>query len=375
MQQSVWNKVILFHICIINTKYIFYNNIIMDRLVVDGWGKYIGVEHEQIIVKERKEGVYSIAHRCIPRDLRQVIISGKGSISTDAIELLAEHGVDVVLIDWHGKVRAYISPPMMRTVNTRREQYRAFDSTMGAVLAKEFVNAKLRNMYAVLGTLAKSRKDTSPESAQVLKNARDDINACIKKLNALTIKGKRCDDIRDTIMGFEGNASASYWQSIQEIIPFEFGFKERSGRYASDPFNAMLNYGYGILEGECWRAVHYSGLDPYGGFLHVDRPGKASMVFDLMEEFRQQLIDKSVIKIFSLRKVKPEDFTIENAVCRINDGARKLLLNELLTKLESRIRYIDRSIKWSDLILSQARSVAKFLRREVKTYKGFWLRW
>ncbi len=347
----------------------------MDRLVIDGWGKYIGVEHEQIIVKERKESRYSITHRCTPRDLRQVIISGKGSISTDAIELLAEHGVDVVLIDWHGKVRAYISPPMMRTVNTRREQYRAFDSTMGAVLAKEFVNAKLRNMYAVLGTLAKSRKDTFPESAEALKNARDSINAWIEKLDALKIKGKTCDDIRDTIMGFEGNASASYWQSIQKIIPSEFGFEERSGRYASDPFNAMLNYGYGILEGECWRAIHYSGLDPYGGFLHVDRPGKASMVFDLMEEFRQQVIDKAIIKIFSLGQVKPEDFTIENGVCRINDTARKLLLNELLTKLESRIRYMDRSIKWSDLILSQARNVAKFLRKEVKTYKGFWLRW
>jgi CRISPR-associated protein Cas1 len=347
----------------------------MDRLVIDGWGKYIGTDHEQIIVKERKDGTNTVIHRCIPQDLRQVVISGKGSISTDAIELLAEHGVDVVLIDWRGQVTAYISPPQMRTVNTRREQYRAFDTPAGAVLAKEFINAKLHNMSATLGTLAKSRKDTFPESAENLKNARDAVNIWVEKLEGLSIKGKTCNDVRETIMGFEGNASASYWQSILEIIPAEFGFKERSGRYAADPVNAMLNYGYGVLEGECWRAVHYSGLDPYGGFLHVDRPGKASMIFDLMEEFRQQVVDKSVIKIFSLGQVKPGDFTIENGVCKMADDARKLLLNELLTKLESQMRYEDKNIKWTDLILDQARDVAQFLRGESRTYKGFWLRW
>lgn len=181
--------------------------------------------------------------------------------------------------------------------------------------------------------------------------------------------------MRETIMGYEGNASASYWKSILAIIPDEFGFKDRSGRYASDPVNAMLNYGYGVLEGECWRVIHYSGLDPYGSFLHVDRPGKASLVYDIMEEFRQQIVDKSVLKIFSLGQVKPDDFTIENGTCKMADGARKLLLNELLTKLESQVRYEDKNLKWTDLILNQARGIAQFLREDSKTYKGFWLRW
>jgi CRISPR-associated protein Cas1 len=137
----------------------------------------------------------------------------------------------------------------------------------------------------------------------------------------------------------------------------------------------MLNYGYGILEGECLRAIHYAGLDPYGGFLHVDRPGKASLVYDLMEEFRQQVVDRSVIKFFSLGQVKPSEFTIDNGVCMMSDTARKLILNELLNKLEDQIRYNERNVKWTDLILSQARGVASYLRGESKTYNGFWLRW
>lgn len=347
----------------------------MERLVVDGWGRYIGVDHEQIVVRERKDGSYKEVHRCLPSSLRQVVLSGRGSISIDAIELLAENGVDIVLIDWRGQVTAYVSPPQMRTVNTRREQYRAYDSPAGAVLAKEFIYAKMKNMSATLGTLAKTRKDTSPESSEALRQARDEVNTRIASLEALDIKKKRCDDIRETIMGLEGSASATYWNSIVTIIPEEFEFRERSGRYATDPLNAMLNYGYGILEGECRRAIHYAGLDPYGGFLHVDRPGKASLVYDLMEEFRQQVVDKSVLKIFSLGQVKPDEFTLENGVCKMADSARKLLLSELLNKLEDQIRYNDKNMKWTDLILGQARGIAQYLRGETKAYTGFWLRW
>lgn len=347
----------------------------MDRLVIDGWGKYVGIDHGQIVVRERKNGSSTVVHSCVPTDLRQVVISGKGSISTDAIELLSENGVDIVLLNWRGQVTAYVSPPQMRTVNTRREQYRAFDTPAGALLAKEFIYAKLKNTSATLGTLAKSRKETFPESAESLKKARDDVNVMIQRLEEFDVKKQTCGDIRERLMGIEGNASASYWHSILDIVPSGFGFKERSGRYAPDPFNAMLNYGYGILEGECWRAIHYAGLDPYGGFLHVDRPGKASLVYDIMEEFRQQVVDRSVIKIFSLGQVKPSDFTVENGVCIMADSARKLILNELLNKLEDQIRYEDKNLKWTDLILSQARGVAQYLRGESRTYSGFWLRW
>jgi hypothetical protein len=46
------------------------------------------------------------------------------------------------------------------------------------------------------------------------------------------------------------------------------------------------------------------------------------------------VVDKSVIKIFSLGQVKPDDFTIENGIYKMADGARKLLLNELLTSAQ-----------------------------------------
>ncbi|MBU7018228.1 MAG: CRISPR-associated endonuclease Cas1, partial [Theionarchaea archaeon] len=106
------------------------------------------------------------------------------------------------------------------------------------------------------------------------------------------IQGTCIDDVRQSLQGFEGNSSRIYWTSLSATFPPDLGFQGRAGRYAQDPINSMLNYGYGILQGEVLRAIHFAGLDPYGGYLHVDRSGRSSLVFDLMEEFRQQVVDK-----------------------------------------------------------------------------------
>jgi CRISPR-associated protein Cas1 len=137
----------------------------------------------------------------------------------------------------------------------------------------------------------------------------------------------------------------------------------------------MLNYGYGILEGEVWRAVHYAGLDPYGGFLHVDRPGRPSMVLDLMEEFRQQVVDKSVFALVAKNVITPTDFELVEGMCRLSDKARKALISEIVGKFESYVRVGDIKLRWCDLILKQTRDVAKYLRGELTKYDAFYLRW
>ncbi|MDI6718584.1 MAG: CRISPR-associated endonuclease Cas1 [Methanomicrobiales archaeon] len=345
----------------------------MERLVVDGWGRFLGVEDGQIVVKERKGKSYSVICRSLPSDLRQVVIAGKGSLSSDAIDVLAHHGVDLIFLDWRGGVSARLSPPMLRTVNTRREQYRCYDTEKGAALAKAFIRAKMKNQMAVLGTYAKTRVQADPNTAEALRVARESIERIASELES--VSGTACDAVRGTIMGMEGCATGVYWNAISKIVDESFGFNHRSGRYAGDPVNALLNYGYAILEGECWRAVHYAGLDPYGGFLHVDRPGRASMVYDLIEEFRQQVVDKSTLKLLSHRQIRTENFEVVDGVCRMDDATRRLVLSELLMKMDDRVRYKDKLWRWSDLILHQAREVAKFLRGESGKYEGFWLRW
>ena len=59
-----------------------------------------------------------------------------------------------------------------------------------------------------------------------------------------------------------------------------------SARRAVDPANAILNYAYGVLEGQCRQVLAAEGFDPSCGFLHADKQYRDSLVYDPMELFR-----------------------------------------------------------------------------------------
>jgi CRISPR-associated protein Cas1 len=340
----------------------------MERLAIDGYGRFLGTELGQIVVREKKK----IIERKNPRRLRQIVFSGKGSISSEAIKLLGTHGVDVVFLDFDGSVIARVSPPMLQTVSVRKEQYYGYQDERGIHLSREFVTAKMKNQVAVVRGLAKRRKDTDPGVSENLYEAAESISTVVESV--CEVEGDCIDEVRSTIQGMEGTASRVYWGALSAVIPEEFGFEGRSGRYAPDPVNSLFNYGYGVLHGEALRAIHFAGLDPYGGYLHVDRSGRTSLVLDFMEEFRQQVVDKVVLRLVTWNQVNPDQFALKEGMCRMDKPVRVLLLKELLSRLEDYVRLESKKVAWCNVMLMQARKMAQFLRRK-GSYSGFSLRW
>jgi len=66
-------------------------------------------------------------------------------------------------------------------------------------------------------------------------------------------------------------------------------------RHATHPVNAMLNYGYAVLESQARIATIAQGLDPAIGYLHTFRPGRVSLVYELMEPLRPQ-VDRLLLR-------------------------------------------------------------------------------
>lgn len=338
------------------------------RLVVDGFGKFLGKRDNQIVVKEHGHEIdYFLAE-----DLSQVIITGKGSVGFDALKLLAQHNVDLVVLNWTGDILFRLSPPELKNVESRREQFLAYNDVRSGFLCKEFIGAKMENQKAVLGSLARTREVKNPDLAADILMHRDKISEYLQRLRKL--ENRPVEELRGQIFGMEGKSSIEYWDSIVMILDPEFGFKNRSGRGAVDGVNAMLNYGYGILKGEIWRAIHLAALDPYAGYLHADRWGRASLVFDVMEEFRQQVVDKTVFTMINRKEINNSDFVMGEKFCRIEDVARKKLISNILRRLDSEIKVNDLKMKWSSIISYQTRLLAKYLVGKVE-YKGFYLRW
>jgi CRISPR-associated protein Cas1 len=132
--------------------------------------------------------------------------------------------------------------------------------------------------------------------------------------------------------------------------------------------NALFNYGYGILYSQVWGAVVSAGLEPFAGFLHVDRPGKPSLVLDLVEEFRQPVVDRTVISYINLGEV----MNMEGGL--LDAETRKSISQKILERLEARETYQGKKYQIRSAIQIQARNLAAFLRGE-REYKTFSFKW
>ena len=108
-------------------------------------------------------------------------------------------------------------------------------------------------------------------------------------------------------------------------------FETREHRGAPDAVNSALNYGYGILYTQVWGAIMNAGLEPFAGFLHVDRPGKPSLVLDLIEEFRQPIVDRAVIAALT------KGLKLETREGLLTDESRRAVAGAVLERLESEV--------------------------------------
>ena len=150
----------------------------------------------------------------------------------------------------------------------------------------------------------------------------------------------------------------------------------------------MLNLGYkAVLFVECWKAVYYSGLDPFAGYLHADRPGKASLALDLMEEFRQQVVDRAIFSILTKRILSFNEIcqpSEDNTLNRLSRFAIKVIFEQITSRLNAEVvTHSDHdtnvksvtSIKLKNVIQRQAINVANYLIDPSRTFSSFRFSW
>jgi CRISP-associated protein Cas1 len=214
--------------------------------------------------------------------------------------------------------------------------------------------------------MAKYRRTAAIEVYEGLRDAAGAIESLEEALRGLPAGTP--DEQRSAVMNLEGRAGAVYWAAVALLVPPDLRFPGREHRGAADPLNGALNYGYGVLQSQAWVALTMAGLDPFGGFLHVDRPGRPSMVLDLMEEFRAPVVDRAVMAMVGLgqRPVMAEGL--------LDRSSRRLVAQRVLERLASRERYGRRQFGLRTILTLQARAVAMHVRG-VRPYRAFVARW
>lgn len=331
------------------------------QLIVDGYRSYIHRKENLFEVETKTETQEKKKEEFSADTVSQILITSKASISSGAIQLAMEKQIDIVYLDWYGKPYARTYPCKLGgTTITRRRQATRYLSDEVAGMVKAMIMAKISNQLTLLKQLAKARK-TKEFDGYISR-----IKVNMTKLD--TIEGN-VDEARNAILGIEGYCSTQYWAALTMILPFR-GRKQE----AKDIVNAMLNYGYGILYSEIEKACIIAGLDPYLGFLHTDRYGKPSTVLDMIEEFRQTIVDRAVITLFA-RKQVDENYgeTSGNAFMLTKKGRQKVI-DAVMERLHSKMRHNNREYTLQGIMLDQARQIVRVLLGEKKEYTPFIVR-
>ncbi len=280
----------------------------------------------------------------------------------------AENGIALSFCTPHGRFLARCDGRSRGNVLLRREQYRiADDPDRCGPIVSMMLFGKIFNARWVLERIKRDhalRVDTDK-----LEQASAHLQQSLLALRELT-------DV-DSLRGIEGEAAAAYFNVFDQMLLRDkqvFCFHERSRRPPKDPVNALLSFVYMLLTGMCANAAEAVGLDSYVGFLHRDRPGRASLALDLMEELRPCMADRFVLTLINNRIVSPKDFIYtESGAVLLTDTARKVLLKAWQEKKQEVMQhpFLREKIPWGLVPFVQAQLLARYIRGDLEAYPPF----
>jgi len=322
------------------------------QLVINTRGSYLRKKNDCFLIKN-DDKVFEISVKKVD----SILITTSTYLSTDAVKFAVDNNIDIIFLDYFGNPYGRVwHSKLGSTTLIRRKQLESSTGDTGLNLAKEWIICKIDNQIELLKNLKNSR----PHKENILRSCIDSLEE--RKIILLKIKGT-LEEKRNKIMAIEGIAAKEYFKALSHIIPDRFKFEGRSRNPAKDEFNCLLNYGYGVLYSMVEKGCILAGLDPYLGFIHADNYNKKSLVFDLIEMFRF-LVDKTVIYLFSKRKVKKECFEqIKNGLS-LNQEGKVILISALNETLDKKVRYRGRNIRNRNIIQFECHRIANNLLKQ-----------
>jgi CRISPR-associated protein Cas1 len=300
-----------------------------------------------------------------------VMCFGRTGASPELLAACAGAGVALSFLSPEGKFLARVEGPRTGNVLLRRTQYRVADAPSQAVaIVRGIVAAKAANQRAVI------RRALRDYGTEMLEPTRDTVTQAEWRLTDAARRAVSATDV-DSLRGIEGEAAAVYFGVFDAMIRTgdeTFSFRGRSRRPPLDRVNALLSYLYALLGHDCRAALESVGLDPQVGFLHADRPGRAGLALDLMEELRPVLADRLALTLINRRQVSAGDFAIEDGgAVSLKEDARKTVLIAWQERKRDTLRhpFLLETVTMGLVAHLQALLLSRHLRGDLDGYPAF----
>ncbi len=337
---------------------------LLNTLYVMTENCYLSLDGENIVIQDGEKTL----GRFPLHTLENIICFTYKGASPALMGACAERKIGMSFFSPRGRFLARVAGKEYGNVLLRKEQYRISDQEERSILyAKNMIVGKVYNCrWSIERTL---RDHEHRVDAQKLKQMSEALHAALPKIDA----ANSLDELR----GIEGKAAEQYFSVLNDMIlnqKEDLLFTTRNRRPPLDNTNALLSFAYTVLAGDCANALSGAGLDPYVGFMHGDRPGRASLALDLMEELRPVLADRFILTLINTKAIQAVHFEKQkdNAVF-LNEDGRKVFFNAWQSHKRESIThpYLKEKIPWGLVPYVQALLLARTVRGDVEEYPPF----
>ena len=337
---------------------------LLNTLFVTSEDIYLSLDGENVVANREKK----VMARYPLHTLSAILSFSYPGASPALMGACAQRGISMAFCTPQGKFLARITGEANGNVLLRRTQYRiADDPKQSCVIARAMVFGKVHNAR---WSIERTRRDHGLRvDGRRLQEVSGQLKAMLPQL--------LCQVDLDSLRGQEGAAATAYFDVFEQFILADrsvFHFQTRSRRPPLDPVNALLSFAYSLLAHDCAWALESVGLDSYVGFLHRDRPGRASLALDLMEELRPCMADRFVLTLINNRIVGRQDFDfLENGAVFLSDSGRRAVLKRWQERKKESLThpYLQEKLSWGLVPYLQALLLARCLRGDLDAYPPF----
>jgi len=337
---------------------------LLNTLFVTTQGSYLARKGDTVLVRADGEDKLRVPIHT----LGSIVCFGNVSASPFLMGLCGEHNVALSFLTENGRFLARVHGPVTGNVLLRRQQYRFADCIdTSAKIARSIIIAKIANSRNVLMRAVREGSicGQTERAAKAISFLAQSLDELIPELSLDQVRGK------------EGEAANIYFDMFDHLITVnkkDFFFANRNRRPPTDNVNALLSFLYTLLVHDVRSALEAVGLDPAVGYLHRDRPGRASLALDIAEEFRAYLADRLALSLINRQQIKGSGFTkTESGAVAMEDTTRKAVLIAWQKRKQDEIThpFINEKIHVGLLPHVQAMLLARYIRGDLDGYPPF----
>lgn len=284
----------------------------MSVIYIREQGAYVHKSGERIVVTKNSDKILEmpLIH------IESIAVFGNVQISTQVLTMFMENGIDISYFSFSGKYLGHIVSENSKNIFLRMKQNSIYQEEAKRIaIAKKIVWNKIDNQISLIENYRwKDKEHDWKKQAKQLKQLQESL--------------KERETINE-ILGIEGICSNIYFDNFAKMFKGDLKFEGRNRRPPKDPINIILSLAYTMLTKEIGNIVDAEGFESYLGFLHEVRYGRKSLALDLVEEFRQPIVDRLVLVLFNKNMITKYEFEyLEDGSITLNENGLKKFYTE-----------------------------------------------